>query len=116
MDSSNLAVWTLLSGAIGGGISSIINGIITYRKTRDAGQLEIIKAEQASQSGKIEMLEKQHHECEERHAKALVKLTEAVEKQAELKGELTALKHLVVKDVQATNDLRTEVAALRDKP
>lgn len=118
----NFAVWSLMAGAIGGAINSLIAGLINYRKTRDAGQLELVKAEQANQSTKLALLgeqhkacEERHKACEERHAEAVKKMTEAIEKQAELKGELSALKHIVLKDTQATAQLRTEVGVLAQK-
>lgn len=113
--SMDLTMMTVLAGAAGGAINSVITGIINYRKTKDAGQLELVKAEQANQSGKIYQLEKQHKECEDRHAEAVKKMAEAIEKQAELKGELAALKHIVLKDTQATDDLRANVAVLSSK-
>lgn len=112
---TDLTVLTILAGAVGGAINSVITGIINYRKTKDAGQLELVKAEQANQSTEIAILKKQHKECEERHAEAITKLTGAIEKQAELKGELAALKHIVLKDTQATDDLRANVAVLSSK-
>lgn len=112
---TNFAAWSLLAGAIGGAINSLIAGLINYRKTKDAGALEIVKAEQTNQSVKLALLEKQHQDCEIRHTAAVGKMTEAIEKQAELKGELTALKHIVLKDTQATDDLRANVAVLSSR-
>ena len=113
-DHATLGLVITVATVIGNGIIAILTKLsdflLNYRKAADAGQLAIIQAQQADHAEELKQTKSELATVKNEVAACKSSHENCTKESAELRGQVTVLKELVVKDTADTNVLTARMA------